>query len=91
MATGQRDSGTDSTSESGNNGHESEIVKEFSKFSFFKLDRAWRHLPDETKRDHKAEFVAIVDEIAEATWLRSYSLVSSGRWVQLARYFCHRD
>ncbi len=71
MATGQRDSGTDSTSESGENGAEPEVITEFSKFSFFKLDRAWRHLPDDTKREHKAEFAAIIDEIAEVTWLRS--------------------
>ncbi len=79
MATGQRDSGDDTSSETGPepvaNGAEPEIIREFSKFSFFKLDRAWRHLPDDTKREHKAEFAAIVDEIAEVTWLRSYSLV----------------
>ncbi len=54
---------------------EEEVIHEFVKYSFFKLDRSWRHLPDETKHQQKAEFVAIVDEIAEASWLRSYSLV----------------
>ncbi len=52
-----------------------EVVREFGRYSFFKLDRSWRQLPDETKSQHKAEFAAIVDEIAGASWLRTYSLV----------------
>ncbi len=75
MATSQRESGADAASESDENNAESEVIREFSKFSFFKLDRAWRHLSDDAKREHKAEFAAIVDEIADVTWLRSYSLV----------------
>lgn len=52
-----------------------EAVGEFVKYSFFKLDRVWRRLPDNEKSQHKAEFAAIVDEIAQASWLRTYSLV----------------
>ena len=79
MASSQRGDGAESNSDTGSNGsengRESEVIKEFSKFSFFKLDRAWRHLPDDTKQEHKAEFAAIVDEISDVTWLRTYSLV----------------
>lgn len=49
--------------------------KEFVKYTFFKLDRGWRHLSGDEKRRHQAEFAAIVDEIAASTWARTYSLV----------------
>ena len=49
--------------------------QEFVKYSFFKVDRAWRQLPDETRSQQRSEFAAIVDEVAQACWLRTYSLV----------------
>ena len=49
--------------------------QEFVKYSFFKVDRAWRQLPDETRSQQRSEFAAIVDEAAQACWLRTYSLV----------------
>lgn len=50
-------------------------VREFVKYTFFKVDRAWRALDDGARRSHKNEFAAVVDEIATACWLRTYSLV----------------
>jgi chlorite dismutase len=54
---------------------EPEVVREFVKYSFFKLDRAWRQLDDEVKQAHKAEFASIVEDIADKSWIRSYSTV----------------
>jgi chlorite dismutase len=50
-------------------------VREFVKYTFFKVDRAWRSLSDAERRTQKEEFAAVVDEIAGAGWLRTYSLV----------------
>lgn len=54
---------------------EPEVIREFVKYSFFKLDRAWRQLDDDVKQAHKEEFAAIVEEIADASWIRTYSTV----------------
>lgn len=54
---------------------EPEVIREFVKYSFFKLDRAWRQLDDDVKQAHKAEFAAIVEEIAGDSWIRTYSTV----------------
>jgi chlorite dismutase len=53
----------------------SEPLREFVKYSFFKLDRGWRSLDDGERQTHKREFAAVVDEIAGMCWLRTYSLV----------------
>ena len=49
--------------------------RQFVKYSFYKADLAWRRLPDRERLDHKREFAAVVEEMAEHTLLRSYSLV----------------
>ena len=45
------------------------------KYDFYKLDPAWRRLPDEDRADQREEFGAVVDELASGMTVRSYSLV----------------
>lgn len=60
----------------GDNGASSrQDFKEFVKYTYFKLDRAWRRLPEQDRIAQKAEFAALIDEIEETCWLRTYSLV----------------
>ena len=73
------------------NGHSAPVVKtrpvpapaggertprQFVSFSFFKLDPAWRHLPDEARRQGQADFAAVVREFASSgTVVVPYSCV----------------
>lgn len=50
---------------------------DFVKFSFFKVDRSWRGLPEKERRASKEEFAAIVDELAPAAGIRSFSTVGT--------------
>jgi chlorite dismutase len=50
-------------------------VREFVKYTFFKVDPAWRSQDDARRQADKREFAAVVDEIAGFCWLRTYSLV----------------
>ncbi|HEX8648596.1 MAG TPA: chlorite dismutase family protein [Thermoleophilaceae bacterium] len=51
--------------------------RHYVKFTFLKLDPAWRRLdPDERSR-HKREFAAACNEFAEDNFLRAYSLVGT--------------
>ena len=45
------------------------------KFDFFKVDPAWRRLPDAERSDNREEFAAVVDELSTGMTLRTYSLV----------------
>ena len=45
------------------------------KFDFFKVDPAWRRLPDAERSDDREEFAAVVDELSTGMTLRTYSLV----------------
>ena len=62
---------SEKTDEQPSHSEEPEVVREFVKYSFFKLDRAWRQLDEDVKQAHKAEFAAIVEEIADNSWVRS--------------------
>jgi chlorite dismutase len=50
-------------------------VREYVKYTFFKVDPPWRSEPDARRQADKREFAAVVDEISGACWLRTYSLV----------------
>ena len=52
------------------NGH-----RQFVKYTFYKLDPAWRRLPPERRAQDKAEFAAVVSEIAAGMTTRTYSTV----------------
>jgi chlorite dismutase len=45
------------------------------KFSFFRVDPAWRALPDAEREAHKATFAGAVERFAERLQVRSYSIV----------------
>ncbi len=52
-----------------------DVSREFVKYPFLKVDRSWRSIGDAERRSQKAEFAAVIEEIAETCWLRTYSLV----------------
>jgi chlorite dismutase len=49
----------------------------FVKYSFLKLDPAWRRLPADERATHKREFAAACHEFGQDHFLRSYSLVGT--------------
>jgi len=49
--------------------------RQFVKYSFYKVDPAWRRLSQEKRLDNKREFAAVVEETATHMPVRSYSLV----------------
>ena len=51
--------------------------RHFVKFTFVKVDPAWRRLPGEERARHKQEFAAACNEFAEEHALRAYSLVGT--------------
>ena len=51
--------------------------RNFVKFTFLKVDPAWRRLPDDERERHKREFVAACDDFAEGRFLRVYSTVGT--------------
>ena len=52
-------------------------VRQFVKYTFFKVDPPWRRLPDEVRERSKGEFVAVVNELATQVKVSSYSLVGT--------------
>ena len=50
-------------------------VRQFVKYTFYKLDPAWRRLPSERRAEEKREFSAVVSEIASGMMTRTYSTV----------------
>jgi chlorite dismutase len=51
--------------------------RNFVKFTFIRVDPAWRRLPQEERAAHKREFAAACQEFAEDHYLRTYSLVGT--------------
>jgi chlorite dismutase len=51
--------------------------RNFVKFTFIRVDPAWRRLPQEERAAHKLEFAAACQEFAEDHYLRTYSLVGT--------------
>ena len=47
----------------------------FVKYTFFKLDPAWRRLPVSEREQHKREFIAACEDFAEGHYLAAYSTV----------------
>jgi len=52
-----------------------ERQRQFVKYTFYKLDRAWRQLPAEVKSSQRAEFAAAVAHLGDQVLLRTFSLV----------------
>jgi chlorite dismutase len=51
--------------------------RNFVKFTFIRVDPAWRRLPQQERAAHKLEFAAACQEFAEDHYLRTYSLVGT--------------
>ena len=51
--------------------------RHFVKFTFLKMDPAWRRLPAGERAEHKREFAAACADFAEDHFLRAYSLVGT--------------
>src|SRR5215210_3017631 len=51
--------------------------RHFVKYTFLKLDAAWRRLPDEERARHKREFIAACEDFASERLLRAFSLVGT--------------
>ena len=49
--------------------------RQFVKYSFYKVDPAWRRLPREERAGGKRQFAAMVEEFSTNMLMRSYSLV----------------
>ncbi|MBA2420900.1 MAG: chlorite dismutase family protein [Thermoleophilaceae bacterium] len=52
-------------------------VRQFVKFTFLKVDPAWRRLPADERAQGKAELAAALEEFASDHFLRTYSLVGT--------------
>ncbi len=51
--------------------------RNFVKFTFFKVDPAWRRLDHDERARHKHEFAAACEDFATDRFLRAYSLVGT--------------
>jgi chlorite dismutase len=51
--------------------------RRYVKFTFVKVDPAWRRLPPDERAQHKLEFAAACNAFAEDRYLRAYSLVGT--------------
>src|SRR5918996_995500 len=51
--------------------------RHFVKYTFLKVDRAWRRLDDAERSRHKREFLAACEDFAGERLLRSFSLVGT--------------
>lgn len=48
--------------------------RQFVQFTFYKVDPAWRRLPEEERKKGKAEFAAVVEDFASRIMVRAYTL-----------------
>ena len=51
--------------------------RHFVKYSFLKVDPAWRRLPDDERAEHKREFLAACEDFAAERLLRAFSTVGT--------------
>jgi len=51
--------------------------RHFVKYSFLKVDPAWRRLPDDERAEHKREFLAACEDFASERLLRAFSTVGT--------------
>jgi chlorite dismutase len=54
-----------------------ERARHFVKFTFLKVDPAWRRLDDEERTTHKREFAAACEDFSDGHLLRAFSLVGT--------------
>jgi len=51
--------------------------RHFVKYTFLKMDPAWRRLPEDERAEHKREFLAACEDFAAGHLLQSFSLVGT--------------
>jgi chlorite dismutase len=51
--------------------------RHFVKYTFLKVDPAWRRLPDDERAEHKREFLAACEDFATERLLRAFSTVGT--------------
>ena len=54
-----------------------QVRRDFVKYSFFKVDPAWRRLPAKERQDSKAQFAEVLGEFSDRVSMSSYSLVGT--------------
>ena len=54
-----------------------QVRRDFVKYSFFKVDPAWRRLPVKERQNSKAQFAEILGEFSDRVSMSSYSLVGT--------------
>ena len=52
-------------------------VRHFVKYTFLKMDPAWRRLDRDERTDHKRQFIAACEDFADGHLLRTFSLVGT--------------
>nr|MDQ6926718.1 chlorite dismutase [Candidatus Eremiobacteraeota bacterium] len=52
-------------------------VRHFVKYTFLRVDPAWRRLDDDQRTAEKREFLAACEDFADGHLLRSFSLVGT--------------
>src|ERR1700751_5081049 len=52
-------------------------TRHFVKYTFLKVDPAWRRLDDERRAEDKREFIAACEDFADGHLLRAFSLVGT--------------
>ena len=52
-------------------------IRHFVKYTFLKVDPAWRRLHSEQRAEHKREFTAACEDFADGHLLRAFSLVGT--------------
>ncbi|MGH7505021.1 MAG: chlorite dismutase family protein [Longimicrobiales bacterium] len=70
---------------------EKSAEREFVRFAFYKLDPAWRRLPDATRAAHKADFVDAIRRHGERFMIYAYSLVGTRGDSDLLLWQASRD
>ena len=54
-----------------------QVRRDFVKYSFFKVDPAWRLLPEKERQDGKAQFAEVLNEFSDSVSISSYSMVGT--------------
>ena len=54
-----------------------QVRRDFVKYSFFKVDPAWRLLPGKERQDSKAQFAEVLNEFSDRVSMSSYSMVGT--------------
>ena len=52
-----------------------QVRRDFVKYSFFKVDPAWRLIPEKERQDSKAQFAEVLNEFSARVSMSSYSMV----------------